>query len=351
MPSHSTQESTPLLPTSHSDCKPIETPVVEHVSRLSIICLVLGAMCNSLSSLFIHIALAKYGFPTTSAVLIRSLVGTFISILAIAFLQPPMPPQPHLLVYRALSGGASLITSYAALKQIPVGIAATIFSMSPVLTSILCAVTLSESLRRVDIFALVVSFAGVVLVAQPRAEMNQLHGDALLGVMLALMCAILSSLSFTLVRKMSISAHPLQHTFSVSLTVGIWAVASSHMSDFAAILTNLKGSLAMVVASLLGFLGMIFFISGLQRCKASISMVVKSLSVPLSFLWGWIFLHESGNWIIWCGVTMVVGSSIGVGWNPQPAKKSEADEDLANVESLPSMKVECINLQNDNEEK
>lgn len=257
-------------------------------------------------------------------------------------MRPPWPSSPHLLIPRAILGSIALICSYAALKRIPVGVAVTIINISPVITSALCAVALGESLRQVDLLALIASFAGVAMVAQPKVEMNALQGTALFGVLLALSCAVLQSMAYTLVRKMSISVHTLYHVLSVSIGVGVLSMSSWRTSDIAAIETNVTGTVLMAIASLLGFLGMVTFNAGLQRCRACEAMVIKSLSVPLSFLWGWIFLGETGGWVVWGGVAMVLSSGISVALGDDNKKKGASQEMKEDLDKLPSMDAEGV---------
>lgn len=128
--------------------------------------MVLAAFFFSLMALLVKIAGQR--LPSAQLVLARSVVGVVLSYWMLRRAGvASWGNRKGLLVFRGLAGFAALLCFFYALTKLPLAETTVIVYISPVFTAILAALFLKETLRANEIAGLVISMAGLLLVAQP----------------------------------------------------------------------------------------------------------------------------------------------------------------------------------------
>lgn len=115
-------------------------------------------------------------------------------------------PLDHLL--RTCLGTLAMFSAFAAIARLNVAEAILIAQLSPLLTSIAAVLLLSERLTIFRIGGIVLGFAGVVTLVWPELGSNGKDDTRLLGVILGLTSAVLSSLALIMVRRLNRTESP-----------------------------------------------------------------------------------------------------------------------------------------------
>lgn len=279
-----------------------------------------SSLCHALMTFLVHIAEVNHHLPSATAVVIRAFTSLTLSSLYLLFspsarcsLRMLTPRTASLLSLRGLFGGLSAWLSFAALARLPVGTAVTLFYMSPALTSIASAVILRDHPLTLSLgLTIAVNFAGVALVSGNGA--NVLSGARLLqqmaGVGYALGMACCGTMVFVLQRAMGLRVHFVLGVFAYGMGCALVAGVLVSWDDVRAVVlgNNRVGAAFALGSAVMGFGSQSFLNRGLQHAPAGPAIVVRSMSVPVTFALGLVFLGETVTWMAVTGVVMVLGS-------------------------------------------
>lgn len=101
-------------------------------------------------------------------VFFRNLIGVMIVLAMLRHTPPSLPGgKPLLLLQRGLFGFSAMILFFYTITVIPLGEAITLNKTSPLFVAILAFLLLGERLGRYAAAALVIGFAGVILISKP----------------------------------------------------------------------------------------------------------------------------------------------------------------------------------------
>ena len=116
-------------------------------------------------------------------VFFRNLIGVALILLVLRHTPPTLSGgKIHLLFLRGLFGFSAMILFFYTITTIPLGEAITLNKTSPLFVSILAFFLMKETLNRYGILALLLGFAGVVLITKPSGfTMSYEHFLGLLG--------------------------------------------------------------------------------------------------------------------------------------------------------------------------
>ncbi len=127
----------------------------------------------------------------------RNIIGViFISVTLFKFPLHQTGGKPLLLLFRGVAGFFSLVAFFYILAFIPLGQAALYNKISPIFVAIFAYIFLKEKLSNYAVFAVIVGFAGVVLVAKPQ---NFIFG---IYDILGLLSGIGAALAYTSIREL-----------------------------------------------------------------------------------------------------------------------------------------------------
>lgn len=265
--------------------------------------LVAAALFSTMSVL---VKLGGQRLPVQQLMFARVIVTFVLSAIALRRLgvSPLGVDRPRLLL-RALSGIGGLGCFFYALTHLPLADATAIQFSNPVITALLATLFLRERLGRLEWFGVAISILGVVAVARPTAifgaSTEPLPTVALLA---AIGGATLSAVSYTTVRRLRQTDHPL---------VVVWA--------FPAIGLPIIGPIALLTwvpptpmewLVLLGIgvttqLAQVYMTRSLHLARAGIATAASTVQIALGFVWGVALFGESVVAIGVVGSALIIG--------------------------------------------
>ena len=107
--------------------------------------------------------------PPVEVTFFRNIFG--VILVGLAIYKVPLKQtggKPWLLLFRGSMGFAALLAYFYIMAHIPLGEAVTYNKTSPIFVAIFAYLFLNEKLHKNALFAIVIGFAGIVLVAQPQ---------------------------------------------------------------------------------------------------------------------------------------------------------------------------------------
>lgn len=271
-------------------------------------------------SFLIRVAESRYGYPTISAIIIRSFTSIFLSLAYLTFhklFHKLLLSRLHLtlLSLRGLFGAATGVCTFFSLNYLPVGIAITILYASPAITSVLAAIFLGDAFTPSHILTLVLNFTGVTLTSHGSYAARDAAPDGiLLGVSYAMLAALAASIVFILVRAMGLRVHFVLGCLFYGVGCAVMALLLGSRADLIAIRDNANGTVFALLSGLAGFGSQALLTRSLQLVPPGPAAVVRSLNVPLSFVLGLVFLAERPSVVSTLGVALVLASIASVAW-------------------------------------
>ncbi|MGD8869101.1 MAG: DMT family transporter, partial [Gemmatimonadales bacterium] len=221
----------------------------------------------------------------------------------------PWGNRRWILVTRGALGFGALSCFYFALTRLPLAEATVLHFTNPLWTALFAALLLGESVSPRVLGSILVSLAGVVLVARPSA----LFGAAAepinaLGLGAVLLGAMLASLAYVAVREASKTEHPLVIVFFFPL------VAVPATLPFISSFVWPRGwewplLLGVGVSTLLG---QIYLTRGLSLIPAARAVTIGYTQILFVTLWGMLFFGEFLD--VWSatGSLLVVAGTLAV---------------------------------------
>lgn len=215
----------------------------------------------------------------------------------------PTPQQARLVTLRTI-GECGIVCFYmTALTMLPLGTGTAIFQLQPLAVSLAAAVFLSQPIGPRRLLAIVVGFAGVLLIVRPGTEAFGLGG---LLVLLAVGCICLRDIT-TRILGASVpasllavlgSAALLVLSFLVLLVQGNWAPVS-------------PSQLGLIVAGacflLVGYLAMVF---AMRFGDIAVISPFRYVSLVFGILYGFLFFGEIPQPIMLVGALIIVASGL-----------------------------------------
>lgn len=331
LPSNPDTENT--TSTTNAITEPLATP--EATQLKGYLFMIISALCYALVTFFVHVAETKYHLPMASAIVVRA--GTSLTMSTIYMMYNRLlhtlvlPPKQWLrLGARGILGATTAALSFAAAARIPIGTLVTLMYTSPALTSILAALFLHDvfSLRLVGILA--INFMGIVLVSRPALTLTDPHMQQLAveGTGLALVSAFTASCVFVLVRSMGLQVHFVLGVFAYGFGCVLVSLVIADAHALQQIRDNVPGMLFALASGISGFGSQTMLNRGLQLCPAGPAIVVRSITVPVSFVLGLIFLGEVPSFWSIVGVGIVMSSIVAIAYVKLALKRQSGELQL-----------------------
>ena len=121
----------------------------------------------------------------------------------------PWGNQKKLLVIRGLLGTIALFCIFKALTILPLATATVIQYIYPTFTVICAYFILKEYIFKRIIFSIIIGWLGIILVSQPEWTTENNISEVLIAISIAITGALMTSLAYICVRKLSVKEHPL----------------------------------------------------------------------------------------------------------------------------------------------
>lgn len=214
---------------------------------------------------------------------------------------------------RAMVGLVSMTCYFGAVTLLPLAEATTIIFSSSIWAVILSAVLLKESVGIYRWSAVILGFAGVLIITQPGSG----H-IPLLGATLALTAAFLISVISVQIRDLGRTEQPLTVVFYFSLfSIPVVGLALPFVSTP---LDAYQWSLMMALAGL-GLLSQFLLTAALRFGVVASVMVMDYSSLIWAILLGWGLFNNLPPASTWLGAPLVVAAGLVVAWREHKLSK------------------------------
>jgi S-adenosylmethionine uptake transporter len=235
-----------------------------------------------------------------------------VVVIAAALYLPRRLPWPSAATLRIHVLRAIVVTVMAFLffwgiGRVPLAQALALTFIAPLLSLLLAAAFLHESIGRRSIVGSVLAFAGVIVIVLGQASAKTAPG-VLLGIGAILASALCYAVNIVLMRHQALAARPLEINFFQGLTIAlIWAVAVLVLGP-----PQSPGGewQWIIVAALMSTAGGLLFAWAYARAEASYLAVTEYSA----FLWasalGWLIFREGVSLYTLAGALLIVGGCL-----------------------------------------
>jgi drug/metabolite transporter (DMT)-like permease len=261
--------------------------------------------------------------PSQEIVLVRSAVTLGYSYALVRWAGKALWGNNRtLLVLRGLFGLGGMSCFFWALTALPLADATVLHYTNPVITALLAALVLDETLGRAEIGGALLSLAGVALIAQPSFLFDGASGlnPAYVGV--ALGGAFFSSCAYVTVRKLRATEDPMVIVFYYPLIATLGSIPLTITTDPAWPTLWQWGVLALGVAGT-GTVAQVLLTRGLHAQRAGRAMAVSYLQIVFAAVWGALFFDEVPDLLSIAGAALVIGGTVLVAQAESSAESQE----------------------------
>lgn len=216
---------------------------------------------------------------------------------------------------RSLSGTISMFFLFTALTMIPLADVTAITFTGPMFITVLAMIFLGERIHRYRWTALIIGFAGVLIMIGPHLSLGT---GSPLGSLAALGAALFAAVAMISLRAMSGGEHAITITFYFSLTFMLCAA-----------LTAIQGwpmpsptqAGLIVLAGLFGVFGQLLMTYSYRYAEASTIAPLEYTSIVMAVILGYVFFDEVPQLSVWIGAPLVILAGLIVLWREHFLKK------------------------------
>jgi drug/metabolite transporter (DMT)-like permease len=286
-----------------------------------ILYMLLGALVSALNG-----AVSKILADDMSAleiVFFRNLIGVALILYALKHTPPTLSGGKwYLLITRGLFGFTAMILFFYTITTIPLGEAITLNKTSPLFVTILAYYLLKEHLNKQTLFALLIGFMGVVLIAKPIGM--SISYEHFLGVLGGFFAAA----AYTTIKKIKdiydarvivLSFVGIGTILPALLFVAAPYVDAPNVVSF--LFPEFSYPSSLNVWALIVFMAIISTISQWLLTKAysssnlSIIGVIGYTNIPFAIGFGWILGDKMPDSLTYIGIALIVVGGVMVGMN------------------------------------
>ncbi len=251
--------------------------------------------------------LAGDRIPTQEIVLARSLVVTFLALLALRGREAPDWSRDRgLLLLRGLLGYGALSCFLWAVVRLPLADTTVIHFTNPVFTALLAALFIGEVLRAKEVALVFMALGGVVVVARPGFLFGQVAGLDPVGVVVALGGAVLSAGAYVAARRLTRTYDPLVIVLSFALVSLVGSLPAT-LPVF--VMPRGMEWLFLLGVGVAGHGGQVLVTRALKLERAGRVMAVGYLQIAFAALWGLFFFAEVPDLWTGAGTAIIVAST------------------------------------------
>ena len=268
------------------------------------------------------------GYPLHEIIFARATIGLILCLILVAFdggLSILRTDKPFLHALRGMLIVIANMTYFLAIAAIPLADATALFFVAPLFITLLSIPILGEKVGGRRLVAVVIGFAGVLVMLQPGSSMMS---DAnIMVALLPVVGALAYALTQILTRKLGISTKPsalavyIQLMFLV-VSVGFWLIAGDGRYADAVQSPSLKFLLRAWIwpepGDWLPLLWLGASSAAIGYCLSQAYRLADAATVapfeyaalPLAVFWGWLLWSDLPGPAVWAGMALIVGSGL-----------------------------------------
>src|SRR5450830_1479267 len=217
---------------------------------------------------------------------------------------------------RGLLSVGGMFTNFSALTRLPLADATAISFASPLITVALAAIILKERVRIYRWSAVLVGFAGVIVMLVPHFELGAyatagVATVAAVGSVLALISAVCNAGTVIQTRRLTQSETTSSIVFYFSL---VTALAGAVTLPFSWHTPTGSELLMLVSMGIFGGIGHIFLTESYRHATASVVAPFDYTSMLWALLLGYWVFGELPSALVYLGATIVAGAGLFVIW-------------------------------------
>jgi drug/metabolite transporter (DMT)-like permease len=218
-------------------------------------------------------------------------------------------PMAHM--GRGLTAIGAMFCNFSALARLPVVDATAISFVSPLFSVALSALFLGERVRIYRWSAVIVGFAGVLVMLGPHLNLGLHEAAATLGVVFGLGGALFSALSAVQTRALTRSETTSSIVFYFSV---ICAIAGLLTWPFGWLKPSWTELTMLVSIGMLGGLAHILLTESYRRAQASLVAPFDYTSILWALVLGYLVFGEVPDALVFVGAAIIAGAGLFVIW-------------------------------------
>ena len=219
----------------------------------------------------------------------------------------PWGYQKKLLILRGLLGTLALFCIFKALTILPIATATVIQYTYPTFTVICAYLILKEFILRRIVYSIIIGWIGIILVSQPEFTGNNNIEVIIFAIFIAILGALMTSLAYICVRKLSSKEHPLVIIFYFPL-VSIPLSIPFIINDF--VLPIGTDWIWIMGIGIFTQIGQLCITEGLRLLPAGQATSLNYSQVVFASIWGVVIFKETITRSIYLGGFCVLISTI-----------------------------------------
>ena len=219
----------------------------------------------------------------------------------------PWGYQKRLLIIRGLLGTVALFCIFKALTILPIATATVIQYIYPTFTVISAYIILKEFISIRIVYSIIIGWIGILLVSQPEFTTNSNVQETILAIIIAIFGALMTSLAYICVRKLSSREHPLVIIYYFPL-VSIPLSIPFVINDF--VLPTGTDWFWIIGIGIFTQIGQLFITEGLTLLPAGQATSLNYSQVIFASIWGVLIFQEAITSSVYVGGICVLISTI-----------------------------------------
>ncbi|MEQ8745084.1 DMT family transporter [Parasphingorhabdus sp.] len=188
------------------------------------------------------------------------------------------------------------------LARVPLAEAIALSFIAPIIALYLAAVFLGETIHRNAIYASVLGFSGVLVIAWGGAS-GEYSEDSLLGMGAILASAVLYAGNLVIQRQQALLAGPIEISFSQNLIVG---AAFLLLAPFFAVVPDVALLPYIGAGAILSIIAAVFIAWGYRRAEAKNLINLEYSAFIWAAIFGWLFFREPITLATVAGTVLIV---------------------------------------------
>jgi S-adenosylmethionine uptake transporter len=192
------------------------------------------------------------------------------------------------------------------LARVPLAEAIALSFIAPIIALYLAAVFLGETIHRYAIYASVLGFSGVLVIAGGRAT-GDYDEAALLGIGAILLSAVLYAGNLVIQRQQALLAGPIEISFSQNLIVGS---AFLLLAPFFAVMPDTADLPYIGAGAILSIIAAVFIAWGYRRAEAKNLINLEYSAFIWAAIFGWLFFREPITLATVAGTVLIVAGCV-----------------------------------------
>lgn len=199
-------------------------------------------------------------------------------------------------------------TSYYAFQELPAGVAMSLFYTYPIWNILGAAIGFGESFSIMDVFLVMIGFAGVVLIGMSQKEENENKEINWKGFISGLLAAFTETLIYFAVRTAKVPS-PFYAVLELYPTALFILLATFFISKPLLDFRPKVWSKMIFFNSLVGFIGYCLRFYAIPRLPTLVFSLISLIGVIASFLWGYVFVGEIPSTLTSIGSALIAGAA------------------------------------------